>query len=59
MSGTAFNISMVLRADTSGAKAGLADFEAGLRKVSAEAGKTGTATAKSAADLERLAAATG
>lgn len=59
MTGTAFNISMVFRADTTGAKGGLADFEAGLRNITTEAGKTNAATAQSTAELERLAAATG
>lgn len=57
MSGTAFNISMVLRTDVAAAKAGLADVSGGLRAVSTEAGKTSAVTQKQKADLEALAAA--
>ena len=58
MSSTQFNISMVLRADTTGAKGGLAEFEAGLRNATAAAEKTGTVFGRSTAELEKLAAAT-
>ena len=57
MSSTQFNISMVLRADTSAAKAGLSEVATSLQAVSSEATKTGAATAKEAAELERMAAA--
>lgn len=58
MNGTAFNIEMVFRANTAGAKGGLEEFEAGLRKVKTQADTTGSGLAKSTAELERLAAAT-
>lgn len=57
MNGTAFNIAMVLRADVAPAKAGLSDVATSLRTVSAEAGKTSTATKKQALELEQMAVA--
>ncbi len=57
MSGAQFNIAMVLRADVAAAKAGLSDVATSLKAVSAEAGKTGAATSREAAELERMAAA--
>lgn len=57
MTGTAFNISMVFRADVSEAKAGVTEVTGGMRQVTAEAGKASTALAKEAAEFERLAQA--
>lgn len=57
MTATAFNISMVIKSDVAGAKAGLADVGAGLKAVSAEADKTSAATKQQAAELDRLATA--
>ena len=58
MSNAPFNISLVIRADTGSAKAGLTDVATGLKTVSTEAGKASAATAREAADLNALAQAT-
>lgn len=55
MTATAFNISMVIKSDVAGAKAGLADVGAGLKDVSTEAGKARTAVKQQADELDNLA----
>lgn len=58
MTAQQFNFAIVLKADASQGKAGLADFEASLRATAAEAGKTGAAASSTAGYMKLLAAET-
>lgn len=58
MGNNAFNIAMVMRADVSGAKAGVTDLTTAMRGFEAASAKAGSNSKLNAQELERMAAAT-